>query len=128
MIVVWFVILSGLLLAAFISGSFGILCTKDRGDLISGLCFGLPAVLLSLLVLHFCIGAQLNLFACFAIVPLITGLTAIWRSICTNDKRKNLRSFCIASLVLLAVISLFTAYPNISKTALMPFLPGSPIL
>ena len=43
-------ILGGILLFAFVLGILGVLCTHDKRDLVPGLLFGLPVIVVSLLI------------------------------------------------------------------------------
>ena len=54
MIIFWVIILGAILLVAFAFGAIGILCTENGRDWVSGLLFGVPAIILSLRVLVFC--------------------------------------------------------------------------
>ncbi len=128
MIIVWYTVLGSFLLAAFITGLFGILCTQSRRDLIPGLCFGLPAVILSLLVFTFCVSSHLFAFSGFAVPSLVIGLAAIWRGLRTGDKLKDRRTagFVFASFIL--TVTILVACPAIANSLFTRFLPGSPIL
>lgn len=128
MIIVWYTVLGSFLLAAFITGSFGILCTQSRRDLIPALCFGLPAVLLSLLVFAFCVSSQLFAFSGFAAPSLVIGLATIWRGLRTGDKLKERRSAGLVCISFIFALAILLSYPAIPNTLFGRFLLGSPIL
>lgn len=121
-------ILAGILLVALILGSLGLLCTRDRHALVPGLLFGVPAVLLSLLVCVFFI--QEGLFGAGIITApsLIIGSLVIWRGSRTGRRR---RDYVSAALVCVAIfLTAFTLirYPELTGAIFSRLLPPAPIL
>jgi len=121
-------ILGSILLVALILGSMGVLCTRDRHALVSGLLFGLPAVLLSLLVCVFFIEVRLFWAGIFTAPPLIIGALVIWRGWRTGQRR---RDYVSAALVCVAIFLMGFAlirYPEITDAVFSRLLPPAPML
>jgi hypothetical protein len=121
-------ILGGILLVALILGSLGVLCTREGYDLVPGLLFGLPAVLLSLLVCVFFIEVRLFWAGIFTAPPLIIGALVIWRGFRTGQRRGDYLS---AGLVCVGIFLMGFALircPEITDAIFSRLLPPAPIL
>ena len=121
-------ILGGILFAAFISGSVGVLCTHDRRDLIPSLFFGLPAIVASLLVFALFVEEQL-IWACFFTTPsLIAGLLVVWRGLRTGQKRSDYFSAVLLCACIFLMGFVLVKYPDITRAIFSHILPASPAL
>jgi hypothetical protein len=128
MIVLWYIILGSFLVGAFIMGAFGILCTQSRRDLVPSLSFGLPAILLSMLVFAFCVGMDMYLFSSFAIPPLLIGVLAVWRGLRTGNPYKDRIAAAAVCFSLILAGGVLAFYPTIPNALFLHFLPGTSIL
>jgi hypothetical protein len=123
-IVIWMAIIGGILLIAFIIGAIGSLCTHSRRDLVPGLLFGLPTVLLSLPVLVFCAQSWALVFSAFAVLPLSLGLLDICRALHTGDKRGDLVSGAIICGGLFLFGFVLYKYPEVTQMMFSHILPA----
>jgi hypothetical protein len=121
-------ILGGILLVAFILGILGLLCTRDRQTLVPGLLFGLPAVLLSLLVCVFFI--QVGLFGAGIITApsLIIGSLVIWRGFRTGRRRRDYVSAALVCVGIFLMGFTLIRYPEITVAIFSRLLPPAPML
>jgi hypothetical protein len=134
MIILWFIILGGVLLLAFILGGIGFLSTKSRRDLIPGLFFGLPAVILSLPIFIFCVRSiesgiyLLFLFGIVAIPPLYLGSLVLCRGLQTGTKAKDAISGTLVCVTIFVCGFLLSEHHDITDMIFVHLLPMSPIL
>jgi hypothetical protein len=119
-------IFGAMLLMAFISGVIGILCTRSIRDLFPGLLFGLPAILLSMLVFIFFIGAQ-SWVGIVAVPTLMIGMIVVWRGLRTGQKQRDRISGVLVCVGVVLVGIILLKYPDI-PAIFFKFLPGIPIL
>ena len=121
-------ILGGILLVALILGSLGVLCTRNGHDFVPGLLFGLPAVLLSLLVCVFFIQVELPGAGIFAAPPLIIGSLVIWRGCRTGQMRGDYVSAALVCVGIFLMVFTLIRYPEVTGAIFSRLLPPAPIL
>lgn len=134
MIIVWFMILGGVLFLAFILGIIGLLCTKSRRDLIPGLIFGLPAVILSLLIFILCMRSielefvPLFLFGLVAVPPLYLGALVLCRGFQTGKKATDTISGMLVCVSVFVFGFVLSEHHDIADFIFAHLLPMSSIL
>ncbi|HXC99368.1 MAG TPA: hypothetical protein VN048_08505, partial [Verrucomicrobiae bacterium] len=116
------------LLVALILGGVGVLCTHDRRDVVPGLLFGLPAIIISLMVIVLFVDEELIWVGIFALPSLIMGALVVWRGIRTGQKRSDY--FC-AMLVCIGIFLMgfvLVKHPDITRMIFSHILPAASIL
>jgi len=127
-------ILGGILLLAFVLGAVGILCTKSRRDLVPGLLFGLPAVILSMPVFVFCMRSielgflSLSLLGVVAILPLYIGSLVLCRGLKTGKKARDTISGMLVCISIVVFGFLLSEHHDLTDMIFVHLLPMSSIL
>jgi hypothetical protein len=122
-------ILCGFVVAAGASGSLGVLVTREGRCWVGSLIYGLPSVLLGLLVMVFCIQAEyLWWVALLAAIPVLLGSFALWRGFrCGGLRRDSLAGVAVTGGVVFVAIVLYE-FPSIERAVFLPFFGGAPPL
>jgi hypothetical protein len=115
-------------LVAFIFGAIGILCTVEGQNKFPGFLFGLPAVMVSLIVSIECTEMALPWFAVFAIATLIMGGIVIWRGLRNGQKNNDFIMGALVSLGIFAAGFFLSQEPDLVRVIFSHFLlGGSPL-
>ena len=121
-------ILGGVILLAYVLGSMGLLCTRDRRDWAPGLLFGLPVIVASLLIFDLFVQVELFWAGIFTVPSLIIGSLVVWRGFRTGKKRRD----CISAVFVCGGICFGGAFliqhPEITRVIFSRILPAAPIL
>jgi hypothetical protein len=120
--------LGGILLVANVLGALGLLCTRDRHALFPGLLFGLPTIVLSLVIYTFFVGADVVWLGAFSAPSLIIGSLVVWRGLRNGKKPRDYLSALAVCAGVGLMGFLLLRYPEISRTVLSYVLPASPML
>ena len=120
-------ILGGILLFAFVLGILGVLCTHDKRDLVPGLLFGLPVIVVSLLIFVLFVEADIIWAGIFAVPPLIIGSLVVWRGFRTGKKRSDYFSAMLVCGGIFLMGFVLIKYPHITRMIFSHILPGAPI-
>jgi hypothetical protein len=121
-------ILGGILLLAFILGSVGVLCTHDRRDLVPGLLFGLPVVVVSLLIFVLFVEVEIIWAGIFAVPSLVIGSLVVWRGFRTGQKRSDYFSAVLVCVSIFLLGFVLVKYPDITRMIFSHIFPTAPIL
>jgi hypothetical protein len=121
-------ILGGILLLAFILGSVGVLCTHDRRDLVPGLLFGLPVIVVSLLIYVLFVEVEIIWAGIFAVPSLIVGSLVVWRGFRTGQKRSDYFSAMLVCGGIFLLGFVLVEYPDITRMIFSHIFPAAPIL
>lgn len=121
-------ILAGILFLAVILGSMGVLCTDGGPGLVPSLLFGLPVVVVSLLIFVLFVEMKVIWAGVFAVPSLIIGSFVVWRGFRTGQKRRDYLSaiFVCGGVFLLGLILI--QIPDITRVIFSGVLPPAPIL
>ena len=121
-------ILGGALLLALVLGSVGLMCVHSRNDLVPAVLYGLPSVLLSLLIYVLLIEVELFWAGAFAVPSLVVGSLVLWRGQRQGQSGKDILSAMLvcAGIGLLGFI--LVQFPGITRVVLLHLLPPAPIL
>jgi hypothetical protein len=113
------------MLVAFIFGAIGILCTIEGQNRFPGFLFGLPAVMVSLLIIVECIKIALPWFAIFAIATLIMGGIVIWRGLRKGQKSSDYITGAVIGLCIVAAGFFLLKEPDLVQVIFSHFSPGA---
>jgi hypothetical protein len=119
-------ILCGFIVVAGAAGSLGLLVTREGRCLAGSLGYGLPSLLLGLLVMVFCIHVEYWWWvALLAAIPVLLGSFVVWRGFCGGGlRRDSIVGVAVTTGVVLVGIVLYK-FPSIDRAVFLPFIGGA---